>query len=423
MRYVPHTPQDQQSLLASVGRRSIEGLFSDIPEKVRFKKKLSLPPPLSELELLEELKKISDKDAAASPFLGGDCYRHFIPSAVKHILGRSEFYSAYTPYQAEASQGILQAIYEYQTMLCELTGMDAANASMYDGATALTEAAFLACRATAKREVVVSSAVHPEHRKVLRTYARGAGLKIKEVAFDEKSGQTIDPSPFLSEESACLILQQPNFFGCLEKMEGLADITRARKAFFIVSIDPISLGILAPPGAYGADIVVGEGQSLGNPPSFGGPGLGIFAARREHVRLLPGRIAGRTADVKGTRGFCLTLQTREQHIRRERATSNICSNEALAALAAAVYLSVLGKTGMRKVAELCLQKAHYLKKRGSERVVFSAPSFKEFVIKTEKKIGLDLVSFYPSLKGCRLMCVTELAKKEQLDSLASQISA
>jgi len=422
MNYVPNSADDRQGMLAALGAPSIAALFQDIPEKVRLKKGPVLPPPLSEPELLEELAQASAENTSASPFLGGGCYRHFVPSMVKHIIGRSEFYTAYTPYQAEASQGILQAIYEYQTMLCELTGMDVANASMYDGATALVEAAFLACRVTGRKEIVVSSAVHPAYRKVLRTYAKGADLAVKEVPYTAE-GLTGDVGRETEDGAACVILQQPNFFGNIEPTNQLADAIHSRGALFVVCVDPISLGILTPPGKYGADVAVGEGQSLGNPPSFGGPELGLFAAKKEFSRQMPGRIAGQTVDAEGKRGFCLTLQTREQHIRRERATSNICSNEALAALAAAVYLSTMGKAGLRKVAELCLQKANYLRRkiRSSSLLFPGAPCFKEFVVKTKKEVGVDLSCFYPELKGWRLICVTELARKKDLDALVKAL--
>lgn len=419
MRYIPNTDKDQQELLAKANKSSLGALFADVPEKVRLKKLFDLPQPLSEPELLEELKLVSEKNKTPS-FLGAGSYNHFIPSVVGHIISRSEFYTAYTPYQSEASQGILQAIYEYQTMICELTGMDAANASMYDAATAMVEASFLACRATGRKEVVVSTAVHPDYRQVLKTYAKGTDLTVIEIPFDKTSGLT-PHTPNLTPQTACLILQQPNFFGNIEQTNQLTDLIHANGSLFIVCADPISLGILKAPGDYGADIVVGEGQSLGNPQSFGGPGLGIFAVKKPLVRQIPGRVVGMTTDTEGKRGFCLTLQTREQHIRRERATSNICSNEALAALAATVYLSVVGKQGLRKVAELCLQKANYLKKKLSKKAVFASPTFKEFVVKTNKPIGLSLEKFYPELKGCRLICVTELVKKEALDGLVKNV--
>jgi glycine dehydrogenase subunit 1 len=419
MNYIPNTLQDQQKMLQTVGQSSTEDLFRDIPQNGRLAKELSLPTPLSEPELLAELKKSSEKNAVTARFLGAGSYNHFIPSAVKHIISRSEFYTAYTPYQAEVSQGGLQAIYEFQSLLCELTGMDVANASMYDGATALVEAAFLACRVTGRKEIAVSAAVHPEYRKVLKTYTDGADLKVMELPYN-KEGRTVDDLK-LTEQTACVLLQQPNFFGCLEKVDGRAAAIHANQSLFIVSADPISLGILSAPGSYGADVVVGEGQALGNPQSFGGPALGLFAAKKEYLRQIPGRVVGKTTDLDGQTGYCLTLQTREQHIRRERATSNICSNEALAALAAGAYLSIMGKAGLRKAAELCLQKANYLKKKLEKRSVFPSPTFKEFVIKSEKPVGLSLDRFYPELKGCRLICVTELTPKEALDQLISAL--
>ncbi|MBU1026330.1 MAG: aminomethyl-transferring glycine dehydrogenase subunit GcvPA [Candidatus Margulisbacteria bacterium] len=421
MSYVPNSTQDKAEMLAALGNKSSEELFANIPAKVRLKKQPELPAPLSEPELLEELKSQSGKNRAFN-FLGAGSYKHFIPSAVKHIVSRSEFYTAYTPYQAEASQGTLQAIYEYQTMLCSLTGMDVANASMYDGATALTEAAFLACRATKRKEILVSSAVHPEYRNVLKTYAKAAGFIVKEFSFDKNTGQTILPQS-LTANSSCLILAQPNFFGCLEDISGVAEKVHANGSLFIVSIDPISLGLLKAPGDYGADIVTGEGQTLGNPVSFGGPGLGIFAAKKALIRQVPGRIVGQTIDVDGKRGFCLTLQAREQHIRRERAFSNICSNEALAALAATAYLSLMGKQGLRKVAELCLQKTAYAKKLLGSSVLFAnTPAFKEIVIKTDKNIGFDLSAAYPELAGHRLVFINELVKNAALAKLAQSLA-
>lgn len=395
--------------------------FSDVPASVRLKGPLSLPPPLSEPELLEELKTQSEKNKAAASFLGAGSYNHFIPSAVKHIVGRSEFYTAYTPYQAEASQGTLQVIYAYQSMLCNLYGMEVANASMYDGATALAEAAFMACRITGRKEILVSSAVHPHYRQVLKTYCAAADLILKESPFAREVGLSAR-DPRLATRDACYILQQPNFFGNLEEIEGLAEKAHANGSLFIVSADPISLGLLKPPGEYGADIVVGEGQPLGNPQNFGGPGLGIFATKNEFLRQMPGRIVGKTTDLDGRPGYVLTMATREQHVRRERATSNICSNEALCALAACVYLSLIGKQGLRKIAELCLQKAYYLKKMLGSKVLWpDTPSFKEFAVKTESKIGVELGQFYPDLQGHRLIFINELAKKEALSQLASSL--
>ncbi len=416
MRFVPHTEKEQKELLSSVGRSSLPDLFSDVPENVRLKKALTLPSPLSEPELLAELSAASAKNKPSSLFLGGGAYRHFVPSVVKHLVSRSEFYTAYTPYQSETSQGALRAIFEYQSMICALTGMDMANASMYDGASAMAEASLLACRATGRKTIAVSSAAHPEYRSVLKTYANGAGLSIKELPFDQKSGRT-KGAEGIGQEVACVILQQPNFFGCIEDPKAFAKAAHSSGGLFIVSVDPVSLGLLSPPGQYGADIVVGEAASLGNPAAFGGPALGLFAAKNEFARQLPGRVVGQTEDAKGRRGFCLTLQTREQHIRRERATSNICSNEALAALAATVYLATMGRSGMKKVAELCLQKSNYLKKRFAKQAAFSAPTFKEFAVKSKAAAGLSLERFYPELKDHRLVCVTELLKKSDLDAV------
>ncbi|KAF0134919.1 MAG: glycine dehydrogenase subunit 1 [Candidatus Saganbacteria bacterium] len=377
--------------------------FNDVPESVKLKHALSLPDGLSEPELLNDLENLSQKNIKAASNLGAGCYNHFIPSALKHIVGRSEFYTAYTPYQAEASQGTLQVIYEYQSLICALTAMDVANASMYDGATALAEAVLLALRHTGRNKVLVSSALHPNHRKALKTYAASAEFEIEEVPFDNKSGKTIDVG--IDKSCAAYIISQPNFFGCIEDVLSLADKAHAAGALFIVSVDPISLGILKPPGEYGADIVVGEGQSLGNARNFGGPGLGIFTVKNTLIRQIPGRLVGKTVDLEGKQGYTLTLQTREQHIRRERAPSNICSNEALCALAACVYLSLMGKNGLKKVAEICLRKSNKLKKElGSP---FSAPTFKEFVTKANK--GISLKQFYPELKDYFLVCSTELS--------------
>ena len=392
-------------MLSASNHASLEELFEDVPAQVKLKDLPELPKALSEPELLAELKTASQKNQAPK-WLGAGSYQHFVPSVVKHLVSRSELYTAYTPYQAEASQGVLQAIYEYQSMICELTGMDVANASRYDGATALVEAAFLACRATGRKEIAISPNVHPDYLKVLQTYANGADLTVIEE---------------LTDKSACYLLQQPNFFGTIEEVKGLADNVHAKGALLIVSANPISLGILKAPGDYGADVVVGEGQSLGNPQAFGGPGLGIFACKQKYARQIPGRVVGLTTEVEGRRGFCLTLQTREQHIRRERATSNICSNEALVAMAATVYLSVMGKQGLKKVAELCLQKTNYLKKKLGKKVIANKPCFNELVVKSKKPLGLDLGQFYPDRKGQRLICVTELATKAELDSLAKSL--
>ena len=439
MGYVPNTPSDRAKMLSEVGASSTSSLFDGIPKEVLLGGELRLPKPLSEADLARELSALSAKNlsvAHRTSFLGAGSYNHFVPAVVNHLVKRSEFYTAYTPYQPEISQGMLQAIYEYQTLICNLTGMDVANASMYDGATASAEAASLACRHTGRGVIVVSDALHPEYRAVIKTYARFAGFRTKEIGTTKGGTTDIEEiKKAVDDSTACFILSQPNFFGCIEEVKGLADIVRSKGALFVVSVDPISLGILTPPGEYGADIVTGEGVSMGSPSSFGGPGLGLFAVKNSLVRLLPGRVVGATVDGEKRKGFVLTLQAREQHIRRERATSNICSNEALMALAATVYLSAMGGRGLRRAAELCIQKANYAKERISGLKGFSlphsAPTFKEFVVKAPvpvKKInaallkqdiigGLDLGRFYPKLRGHMLLCATELTRKEDVDAL------
>ncbi|MBI5042928.1 MAG: aminomethyl-transferring glycine dehydrogenase subunit GcvPA [Nitrospirae bacterium] len=450
MAYVPNTEKDKREMLSAIGVDNIEKLLTDIPEEIRLKKELNLPSPLSEIELKKEMLSLSEKNADLlhyTSFLGAGAYDHYIPSVVEHMVSRSEFYTAYTPYQAEASQGMLQSIYEFQSMICELTGMEAANASMYDGASATAEAAMMAVRITKRKEILVSRALHPNYRMVLKTYLQGIGIPIKEITFlpvgqTGKDGITDADalSSFISDNTAAVIIQQPNFFGCIEDLSAISAIAKKFGALFIVSVDPISMGILKSPGELGADIVVGEGQALGNSLSFGGPYLGFFAARKEHVRQMPGRLVGATVDGQGKRGYCLTLQTREQHIKRERATSNICTNQALCALAATVYLSVIGKEGLRKVAELCLQKAHYAKREISKikgfSSTFGASFFKEFVIKTpvsaekifkgllkEKIIGgLELGNYYPELKEHLLICVTEKRTREEIERLINRMT-
>lgn len=418
MNYIPNTDSDRKEMLGFLGISSVNELFSGIPETARLKKEISLPPALSEMEVMDELMALAAKNKQAASFLGAGSYNHFIPSVVKHICSRSEFYTAYTPYQAEASQGTLQAIFEYQSMICELTGMDVANASMYDGATAMAEAALLACSVTRRDEIVVSRTVHPAYREVLKTYAAGADKKIVEIAFGESN---------ISPNAACVIVAQPDFFGCIINLDGIAEKLHQNGTLFIVSVNPISLGILKPPEA---DIIVGEGQPLGNPQNFGGPGLGIFAVKEKYLRNIPGRLVGKTVDRDGKEAYCLTLQTREQHIRRERAGSNICSNEALCALAAVVYLSSLGAKGLKKVAQTCFDNAHYLADKLKDRLLFkNAVFFNEFVIKVDRPVpeinkkllengiigGLDLGKFYPTLKNHMLVAVTEMTKKEDMD--------
>ncbi len=448
MSYVPNTEKDKKEMLRAIGVDDIEKLLTDIPDEVRLKKELNLPHPLSEIELKKEMLSLSEKNADLlhyTSFLGAGAYDHYIPSVVEHMVSRSEFYTAYTPYQAEASQGMLQSIYEFQSMICEITGMEAANASMYDGASAAAEAAMMAIRITKRKEILVSRALHPSYRTVLKTYLQGIGITIKEIPFlpvgqTGKGSITDIDALSISDNTAAVIIQQPNFFGCIEELSAISAIAKKSGALFIVSVDPISMGLLKSPGELGADIVVGEGQSLGNSLSFGGPYLGLFAAKKEHIRQMPGRLVGATVDAQGRRGYCLTLQTREQHIKRERARSNICTNQALCALAATVYLSVIGKEGLRRAAELCLQKAHYAQREINKIRGFSspfpAPFFKEFVIKTplsaekilkelrkEKIIGgLDLENYYPELKDHLLICVTEKRTREEIDKLINRMT-
>jgi glycine cleavage system P protein (glycine dehydrogenase) subunit 1 len=424
--YLPNTDADRETMLREIGVGSIEELFKDIPEKVRHAR-FKLPRPLSELELKKELSQLAGRNASLDNytcFLGAGSYRHFIPSTVEHVIGRSEFYTAYTPYQAEVSQGTLQATYEYQSLVCQLTGMEVSNAGMYDGGTAAAEAAIMACIIKKRGKVAVSAAVNPAYRDVIKTYVQARNFSIENV----------DSNSSLPSDCACLVVQHPNFFGHLEEMEAYVRKAHDSGALLIAIADPISLGMLKPPGQYGADIAVADGQALGNPLSFGGPGLGIFACRREYVRQMPGRIVGKTVDVDGKTGYVMTLVTREQYIRRERATSNICTSEALMALAAAVYLAALGKTGLRHVAELCYHKAHYAaeriaKLRGYSLVFSQKPFFKEFAIRcpvAPSRInqalldegiigGLDISHIGGN---AMLLCVTEMNIRQEIDKLA-----
>jgi len=428
--YLPNTDADRSLMLREIGVSSIEELFQDIPERYRHAH-FNLPPPLSELELKKELRQLASHNVSLDKyacFLGAGSYRHFIPSIVSYITGRSEFYTAYTPYQAEVSQGTLQAVYEYQSLVCQLTGMEVSNAGMYDGSTAAAEAAIMACTITKKGKVAVLTTLNPTYRKVIDTYVGGRNLSLETVELS---------SNHLSSDRACLIVQQPNFFGYFEEMEAYVQKAHDIGALLIVIADPISLGMFKPPGDYGADIVVAEGQPLGIPISFGGPYLGIFACRKEYVRQMPGRIVGKTVDAEGKPGYVMTLVTREQYIRRERATSNICTSEALMALAAAVYLATLGKRGLRQIAELCYHKAHYaaeaIGKLKGYSLAFQQPFFKEFVIRcpvAPRKIndalfkkgiigGLDISHI---IDNGMLLCVTEVNTKQDIDRLVEILS-
>ena len=443
MTYVPHTSEEKISMLDSIGFSSLEDLFQSIPREIRLRSDLDLPTGLPEMKLASLMLKLSEQNVDldhAISFLGGGVYDHAIPSVIDHIIHRSEFYTAYTPYQPEVSQGTLQATYEYQSMICQLTAMDVANASMYDGASAVAEATLLAQSATRRNEVVVTQALNPYYQKVLATYCRNIGLTIRTIPCEGGVTDLNHLQRALTRSTACCIVQHPNFFGCLEPMHDIEPLVHNRGALFIAAVDPISLGILKPPGMYGADMAVGEGQVLGNSLSYGGPSFGFFASQQEFVRKMPGRIVGITKDTKDRRGFVLTLQTREQHIRREKATSNICTNEALNALAGAIYLSLLGKDGIQKVAQLCLQKSHYALERieeleGFERR-FSAPFFRESVVRTPKppgKIigqlaskgilaGLSLHQFNIGLNDCLLLAVTEKRTKDDIDRLVEHLA-
>ena len=443
-KYLPLTAAERDEMLKVIGRASVEELLADIPEAVRLERPLALPPALTDADLLAHLRDLSERNGHADRlacFLGGGAYDHVIPSVVWHLAGRAEFYTAYTPYQAELMQGELQATYEYQSMLCELTAMDVANASMYDGASALGEAAVMARDLTKRDEVVVSTAVHPHYRETLRTFVQHLGIVVREVGYEDGVTLPGRVRALITERTAAVIVQSPNAFGCVEDGAVLAQTAHAVGALLVTAIaEPISLGVLQPPGAYGADIVAGEGQPLGSHLSFGGPYLGMLATRDAFVRRMPGRLVGVAADHDGRRGFVLTLQTREQHIRREKATSNICTNEALNALAAAVYMAALGKTGLRRVAEVNAQRAHYAKQRlcaiPGIRPAFDAPVFNEFVLRTPVAPedlnvrlrqhgilgGLALHRWYPELADGWLVCVTEARTRAEIDKFVAAVS-
>lgn len=442
--YIPNTEAQQKEMLADMGLNHIEQLFDEIPDKVRLKRPLDLPAAMSEMELAVHMRQMASRNRNTDEyacFLGAGAYDHYIPAVIDSLLARSEFYTAYTPYQPEISQGTLQAIFEYQTMICRLTGLDIANASMYDGASALAEAALMACQVTGKQEILTASTVHPESREVLRTYTGKAGFRVLDIGYQDGRVDMNALKERLTSETAAVIVQSPNFFGIIEELRQIAELAHQSKALFIVSCDPISLAILKSPGEMGADIAVGEGQSLGNPLSFGGPYLGFMAARKELLRKMPGRIIGETVDRDGRRAFVLTAQTREQHIRREKATSNICSNQSLNALAATIYLTVMGKEGLRRVALMCVQKAHYAHERlldtGVFTSCFSAPFFKEFALQYDGdpcelnrgllKYGIiggcSLGACYPELKNGYLVAVTEKRTKEEIDRFAEKVVA
>ncbi|MHB9130199.1 MAG: aminomethyl-transferring glycine dehydrogenase subunit GcvPA [Armatimonadota bacterium] len=446
MPYIPNTDADRAEMLATIGVSSSDELFTDIPEAYRFPR-LNLPPALSEMEVLRELEALSGQNDNLHQypcFLGAGAYHHFVPSVVDYILHRSEYVTAYTPYQPEVSQGTLQTHFEYQSMIAQLTSMEAAIVSHYDGATSAAEAVIMAMGVTRgkRTKAVVSPTLHPQYREVVRTYLQGMQEAV--VGDDAPLGDMKALGDLADSDTACVIVQNPDFLGRLytpAEMQALADRVHTAGALLVVSVDPISLGLFQPPGGYGADIVIGEGQPLGNPVSFGGPYLGLFATKMEYIRKSAGRIVGQTVDADGKRGFVLTLSAREQHIRREKASSNICSNEALNALAAAIYLSVMGKYGLRTVAELSYHKAHYaaeqINKLDGFQVVTEGSFFKEFLVHCPRPVadlnrmlldtygiigGYDVGGDYPVLANHLLLCVTEMNTRVEIDELVAALA-
>ncbi len=436
--YISNTLEDETVMLKKIGALSVQELFSDIPSVLKLNRDLFINSSMSELEVQRNIKRLSNKNRSTEElvcFLGAGVYDHYIPSIIKHLVSRSEFYTSYTPYQPEISQGTLQAIFEYQTLICDLTGLEVANASMYDGSTACAEAAFMAAAYTKRKSIIVSKTVHPQIREVLNTYTKYKGLELIEV--DTKDGVTdnLKLKELLNSNIAGVIVQNPNFFGIIEDMTEIEKLTHDNKTLLIMSVDPISLAILKTPGEIGADIVVGEGQSLGNPMNFGGPYLGFMTTTQKLMRKMPGRIVGQTSDVDGKRAFVLTLQAREQHIRREKATSNICSDQTLNAITAAIYLTTMGKQGLKEVAYQCMQKAHYafnqIIKLDKYKAVFNKPFFKEFVIEGDQSAsvindklleknmigGYDIGKNYLNHKNTLLFCVTEKRTKAEIDEL------
>ncbi len=439
-RYIPHTEEDVQAMLEFAGAKKIEDLFGMIPEECRLAEPLDLPEPFSEPDLVRHLQGL--QSTAYSSFLGAGAYHHFIPSVISALISRSEFYTAYTPYQPEISQGTLQAVFEYQTLMCQLTGMEVSNASMYDGASSLAEAVGMAGRVTKRKKILLSETVHPEYRKVIQTYLDPDQEEIILIPYKKEEGQTDERKLLdrLDGKVSSVVIQNPNFLGVIEDLHGMTDKVHEAGGLMIVGFtEAVAHGILKPPGEEGADIVAGEGQSFGIPLSYGGPYLGIFTTREKFVRNMPGRLVGETVDLEGKRGFVLTLATREQHIRREKATSNICTNEGLCALMATIFLSCLGRQGLKELALMNLSKAEYAKKIASQidrcHLVFSSPTFNEFALKIPgepervleklkgKKIlgGIPLGRFYPEMNHYLLVTVTEMNTREEIDRWAEAL--
>ena len=444
MRYISNTPAQQREMLATIGVGSIEELLERIPAKARLSRPLNVPAAMAETDLVRHLRALSALNANADDyacFLGAGSYDHSVPSPINHLISRGEFFTAYTPYQPEASQGTLRSIFEYQSMMAELTGMDVANASLYDGASSVAEAALMAHAVTERNSIVLSKGVNPLYRQVVETYCEGPGIRLKSAPIGDGATDLDALRKAVGSQTAAVVIQHPNFFGCLEDVKAAAEIAHAAGALLVVVADPVNLGLLTPPGALGADLVVGEGQGLGVPMSFGGPNLGVFAAKQELVRRMPGRLVGATVDLDGQRGFVLTLQTREQHIRREKATSNICTNVALCALMATIYVSIMGKVGIRKVGELSTAKAHYAAEAFTKipgvRLRFTAPFFKEFTLELPKSpervakrlmkekilAGVPLKAFDRAQKDCLLVAVTEKRTRSEIDAYAAALAA
>ncbi|MSQ93560.1 MAG: aminomethyl-transferring glycine dehydrogenase subunit GcvPA [Gemmataceae bacterium] len=441
MSYILNTEADRKAMLEKIGIASLAELFQMVPADFQLRRPLQVPPALSEIELQQHMGELAARNTCADDavcFLGGGSYDHFIPSVVDAVASRSEYYTAYTPYQAEASQGSLQAFFEYQTLICELTGLDVSNASLYEGGSAVAESVLMSISIDPDRpKVLIAESVHPEYRQTLATYMANLA---KEIITLPTPGGVLDPDELkkqIDDKTLCVIVQHPNFFGNLEAVDAISKLCKEKGALFVVSFDAISVGVLKRPGQYGADIAIGEGQCLGNPMVFGGPYLGIMACRDQFVRKIPGRLVGQTVDRNNKRCWVLTLQTREQHIRREKATSNICTNQGLFALRAAVYLAALGPQGLRETANLCLQKAHYLAdelcKLPGVSLRFKQPYFKEFTVQVPGDAkallanllkagfhgGLSLGRWYPMLGNCVTIAVTERRTRAELDGFVS----
>ncbi len=441
MSYTSLSQKDIKEMLSKIGVSSLQELFDSIPKGLMVKEGLNIPGPLSESELLQHFESLAEKNSFHKflSFLGAGAYPHLIPSVVDYLSSRGEFISPYTPYQPEVSQGTLQIIYEFQTLICQLTGMDSANASLYDGASGAAEAVLMAHRINSKPKVLVAQTLHPQYREVIETYSKNLDISVQDISYSTNGEIDLeDLEKKLGDDTSSVVVQSPNFFGIIEKLKEISDLSHGNQALSIAVIaEPLSLGILEPPGQLGMDIVTGEGQSFGLPLSFGGPYLGFMACKKEFIRQIPGRIAGATQDVEGERGFVLTLSTREQHIRRDRATSNICTNQAWCALRATIFLEALGKKGLQELAWQNLQKAHYALDRLTQldgvHLEFDGAVFNEFVLRLEKPWrgierslkergiigGLGLESVFPELANCALVCITEVHRKEDMDKLVS----